>query len=64
MNEYNKRYRKEDGSELSIVSNQYSYGGKEGFFEAAWIIDGQVQEPLGWLTFAQVGEILAEHGWE
>ena len=58
---YQKRFTLENGDFLSIVCNAYSYGGEDGLFEVAWNIAGEFQEPLGYLTFEHVAEILSQH---
>jgi hypothetical protein len=61
---YSKKYTLPNGDTLTVTCNPHSYGGEEGMFEVIWRINGWLGEPLGWLTFQQVAEILANHGWE
>ena len=58
-----------NGYQLSIISNEYSYGGKTGLFEVMLLNDtGDLlyEESLGfadvrgWLDFKQVSEIIEE----
>jgi len=66
MNEYRKVFTFPNGYGASVVSHQYTYGGKEGLFEVA-VLDRHgdltyttpiTSDVLGFLSFAEVGETL------
>lgn len=66
MNEYRKVFTFPNGYGASVVSHQYTYGGKEGLFEVA-VLDRHgdltyttpiTNDVLGYLSFAEVGETL------
>ncbi len=65
---YHKIYNFPNGYGASVVSNAMSYGGKSGLFEIAVLDEnGRItydtpvtKDVLGYLTFADVAEILRE----
>lgn len=58
----------DNGYGVSVVSHDYSYGGKEGFFELAVLnSNGELvydtpitNDVLGWLTKERISEIMQE----
>ena len=66
MNDYRKVYTFANGYGASVVSNSYSYGGKDGLFEVAVLdSDGEIcygtsvtSDVIGFLDFGSVADIL------
>ena len=67
MERYQKILQFENGYGLSIISHQFSYGGKDGLFEAALLDDqGMIMydpernwaDVRGWLDFSDVVELI------
>lgn len=66
MNEYQKIVKFENGYGASIISHQFSYGGREGLFEIAVLApDGSIcygtpitSDVIGKLDFQDVVEVL------
>jgi len=63
---YQKIYRFPNGYGASVVSNEMTYGGKDGLFEVAVLDkDGEIAyntpvtgDVIGWCDFADVADIL------
>jgi hypothetical protein len=65
MNDYSKVFTFPNGYSASVVSNGMSYGGKEGLFEVAVLVNGEIvyntpvtNDVIGFLDFQGVAETL------
>ena len=58
-------YQFDNGYSLSVVCNDYSYGGRSGLFEVALLHNGEFcdfpwGDVQGWCNFANVAKLIAE----